>query len=97
LEGGERTALLRELLREGPSGRIGRSCEMFVSIFEGKLCDLQLETASSSSLRVARNCGVESLGDLKGVAKGAGTRFGGTYGRLFESSIDVNKRIAALF
>jgi hypothetical protein len=92
----ETIGFLRDLLRDGPSGIAGRHCGKIVSAIFGAACSLQVEIASSS-LREERCFGVDSFEDfVLGMAKGRGTRFDCTYGRLFDSSIDVNKRIAAL-
>jgi hypothetical protein len=65
-------------------------------------CDLRMETASSSSLKEGRWFGIDPLFGFfnfqDGRAKGRGIRGpGGTYGREFESSIEVSSLIAEGF
>jgi hypothetical protein len=85
-ESGDLTGVLRDLLREGPSGILGNNCEMpFPRDFS---CSLQVEKDVSSLLKDAKRSGVF----CKSAATGRRTRFLVTYGRLSGSSTDVNKR-----
>lgn len=84
---------LRDLRLEGPSGRVGRSTTGGGTFF---LCSLMVGLASSAFLRVL-SCSEVEFEDFivwtVWIARGRGSRFCDTYGRLFASSWDVNKRI----
>ena len=76
----------------------GRNCMMFVSVLSCEFCNLQEDMAFSSSLREDKGFRAKASENLLGRAvKGCGTEHGGTYGRLLDSSIDVNNLTAALF
>jgi len=92
------TEVLRDFLREGPSGMDGRHCVLFTSIRPCDFCSLQEDMAPSPSFREYKGFRVETLENWAGVAAGRrGTKHCGTYGRLLDSSIDVNNLTAALF
>lgn len=58
-------------------------------------CSLPVDTDSSSSLRDKRYSGVDMICRFFNLTlRGCGTGSGGTYGRLSDSSTEVNKRIA---
>jgi hypothetical protein len=90
---------LRSVLRrEGPSGRVGKSCAKLSGSPVEKLCSLQIEMASSSSFRAARNSGVVALNLFAlftYVARGRGIECCNTYGRVFGSSCAVSNLICA--
>lgn len=76
----------------------GRNCTLFASVRPCEFCSLQEDMASSSSLRENKGFRAETLEGWAGfAAKRRGTKNGGTYGRLLDSSIDVNNLTAALF
>jgi hypothetical protein len=89
-ERGDLTGCLRDLRFEGPSGRLGKSTAGIGFFF---ICSLQGGIACSCFLRDVRCSGVEFEDFFVWTARGRGSRLGGTYGRLFASSCDVNKRI----
>jgi hypothetical protein len=92
------TDFLKDFLREGPSGMDGRNRVMFASVLPCDSCSSQEDMFPSSSLREDKGFGAESLENRPGfAAKGCGTKYGSTYGRLLDSSIDVNNLTAALF
>jgi hypothetical protein len=70
---------------------------MLAAIFPCDFCSLQ-EDMASSSLTEDKGFRAETLENWAGhAAEGRGTKKGGTYGRLFYSSIDVNNLTALLF
>jgi hypothetical protein len=76
----------------------GRNGMMFASVLSCEFCSLQEDMAFSSSLREDKGFRAETSENWVGyAAKGGGTEHGGTYGRLLDSSIDVNNLTAALF